>query len=139
MGSAKNVLFLQPCFGTFIEITIVQLQMICNGQNQLLIIDGNNVSKSICGTKQPVIRSTGTGLDIAIVIGDPGPNGARVQIGYSQTPDDSAKTVREFNATPTKYQTDVPKSNTERKYQISGRPTKPVATRRESMSIKITG
>ena len=47
--------------------------MACTGGNKLIIKDGKEMSKPICGKKPPVIISKMNKLDLTLVLKNPGP------------------------------------------------------------------
>merc|ERR1712003_476137 len=58
---------------------------------------GGSVSKPICGKKPPMITSTETEVSFDLILKNPGPRGARVQIGFMQKDARQGWTIAEFN------------------------------------------
>jgi len=52
---------------------VKELGMACTGGNKLIIKDGKEMSKPICGKKPPVIISKMNKLDLTLVLKNPGP------------------------------------------------------------------
>ena len=60
--------------GTFLQIYIRELSIPCTASNRLVIIDGEDQPKPICGLKNPpVIVSRNNTLEVKLFLADPGP------------------------------------------------------------------